>query len=672
MGQRHERASVPAPARRFVYTAGFAVAFLFWWGMCQTASAAHFIDYLYVEANEGDSSGGHAAIRFENRTYHFQHENPGIIHIRCFDSAAFEHAYAMLGNRTIRESRITVSDETYTLLSDAFAHLVLIQDAQLDVLAALRRDVRLFERLLMQTRDKNGTGNEVSLSLKGLGYFLPDGPTIEITRGAARSSIEKPHSSAILSLQDRIRLTHGEQFLEEKRVRAEDEIRTMEFRSTPTPSPALSREACPPFVPSVSTRYETALLAFYALEVLTTAPPLGQGTWWTSDGNEFVLDQRETRVLQSFKDQLEGDLVRLANSSRGDWGLPFIVGMARLASIEASLSSGRLVFLDVFPVEDRQQRRNSKAEQSCLQAMKEDLREVFLRRREEFFAGGASREATFAALERAGNLLLETDRALATNSPPRGYPTMMFPSREARRKIPALPPMDETILEQELKNAQAAAREYATDLSRLYSYDLVRRNCVTEIFTVINHTMERLASARDRKSAPATTDPHERLKEESVQRLGGFVDASRGFTFIPFVSAGEVVANYGVVGRHARLSYRTERLSEMMGHESPLVVFLRESNTITSTVYRKNPADSPFLFFTNDVLPLRPLFGAFNLLTGLGGSLLGIATMPFEGPDRLLSGVRGMLFSLPELVFVNLRKGSMAYVKKQGTLSLER
>ena len=65
---------------------------------------------------------------------------------------------------------------------------------------------------------------------------------------------------------------------------------------------------------------------------------------------------------------------------------------------------------------------------------------------------------------------------------------------------------------------------------------------------------------------------------------------------------------------------------------------------------------------------LRPLFGAFNLLVGLGQSLLGVVTLPFEGPDRLISGTRGVLFSVPELAFVNLRKGSMAYVERSPEL----
>jgi hypothetical protein len=52
------------------------------WSSTAHAEPARFIDYVYVEANEGDSSGGHTAIRFDRETFHFQHEEPGIIRVR--------------------------------------------------------------------------------------------------------------------------------------------------------------------------------------------------------------------------------------------------------------------------------------------------------------------------------------------------------------------------------------------------------------------------------------------------------------------------------------------------------------------------------------------------------------------------------------------------------------
>ena len=41
-----------------------------------------------------------------------------------------------------------------------------------------------------------------------------------------------------------------------------------------------------------------------------------------------------------------------------------------------------------------------------------------------------------------------------------------------------------------------------------------------------------------------------------------------------------------------------------------------------------------------------------------------LALLPLDRGHLLVSGVRGTLFSLPELAFVNLRKGSFDYVPR--------
>ena len=56
----------------------------------------------------------------------------------------------------------------------------------------------------------------------------------------------------------------------------------------------------------------------------------------------------------------------------------------------------------------------------------------------------------------------------------------------------------------------------------------------------------------------------------------------------------------------------------MYADENDVAVHLREANTLSSTVYRRSGRDSFFLFFTDDVVALRPVYGAFNLVAGLG------------------------------------------------------
>jgi hypothetical protein len=99
----------------------------------------------------------------------------------------------------------------------------------------------------------------------------------------------------------------------------------------------------------------------------------------------------------------------------------------------------------------------------------------------------------------------------------------------------------------------------------------------------------------------------------------------------------------------------------MYAQENPLHVYLRETNTVTSTVYRRNPDDPLFLFFTDEMVWTRPVFGALNLLAGIGQTLSGLLTWPLDGGHALRAGPRGALYSLPELAFFNIRKGSLDY-----------
>jgi hypothetical protein len=104
----------------------------------------------------------------------------------------------------------------------------------------------------------------------------------------------------------------------------------------------------------------------------------------------------------------------------------------------------------------------------------------------------------------------------------------------------------------------------------------------------------------------------------------------------------------------------------MYERENPVWVFLRESNTLTSTLYRRAPDDSAFLFFTDDAIPARPVLGALNLVAGLGVAAAGLAMLPVDHGNMLMAGLKGALFSLPELAFFNIRKGSFPDLNRRG------
>jgi len=192
-------------------------------------------------------------------------------------------------------------------------------------------------------------------------------------------------------------------------------------------------------------------------------------------------------------------------------------------------------------------------------------------------------------------------------------------------------------------------------LRHLYAYDLVTRNCVTEIFRTIGAALA--AALPDTDAA--------RVRVESVKRLGGYVDVEHTLNFIPAVSARTVGETYAVSETLEIPSYRLAELARRYRRDNRVAVYLRESNTLTSSLYRRNPADSAFLFFTDDVVAGRPLLGAANVLTGLGASAAGLFTLALDRGELLRAGLRGVVFSLPELVFFNIRKGSLPFAPRQ-------
>ena len=56
------------------------------------------------------------------------------------------------------------------------------------------------------------------------------------------------------------------------------------------------------------------------------------------------------------------------------------------------------------------------------------------------------------------------------------------------------------------------------------------------------------------------------------------------------------------------------------------------------------------------------------MLTGLGASVAGVVALPFDRGRTFWAGLKGIVFSLPELFFVNIRKGSFDYVGEDGRL----
>ena len=604
------------------------------------AAQPRVVEYLSVEANEGGSSGGHAAIRFDDVVYHFQHHARGVLRLHRDAASNFLFTYGLLQNRGIAVSRIAVSDDTYALLRSWFNRHYLTESMEFDGLDALSDDRTLIE-LLLRRRRAPGSGAESDpangVALRGAGYFP-----------AGTDDSSRTESAPLVALRRRVQALYGADFLSQRRA----ELRTALTHLTPLDSGS-----------SFSRRYTDLMTGLVALAVLQRALPLQPGSFHAPANDEFLLRDDERAALGVFAEQLEDGLVHLLRSPRPDWGFPLIIGMARLVALRESMRTGRLVFLDAFATPARVVPAAAwRGRQAMMVDLLDEARDELEAARGRLTAGGTLREADFTRLESASNRFNELFRGITEQRDIRVQSAPLLPSRAARRNDLILPWRTAAELEQDRTTAQRRERATQQELQQRYMYNLITRNCVSEIFRGLNSA---LAEAATGDAAGADDDRSQiaRLYAASRARLGGYIEPGASLTFIPFVSTRAVRDTYHVTDTQHLPSYRSRRMAAMYGRENPLVVFLRESNTLTSTIYAPNPRDSFFLFFT-DAVPTRPLLGSVNLAAGLGASAVGVALLPIDGGHMLLSGVQGALFSLPELAFVNLRKGTFDYVER--------
>jgi hypothetical protein len=193
---------------------------------------------------------------------------------------------------------------------------------------------------------------------------------------------------------------------------------------------------------------------------------------------------------------------------------------------------------------------------------------------------------------------------------------------------------------QAARAADANARRYREWLEREFRFNLFTRNCTTEIVRMVDRSLE--DGTGEERQLAARLEPGER------------------FTFVPFrlaSLAGEVYP-----GSEVRFlpSWRRRQLERLYG-ERGYAAWLRESNTLTSSLYEPWPeSDTIFLFFTDDVAPPRPLLGALNLAYAAAHTVGGLLMAPVDRGAHLEQALRGMLFSLPELAFFNIRKGTFS------------
>ena len=594
------------------------------------------------------------ALSLGDWTYHFGYRDGGWLRLERDNSASFGHIYGVLENRNREVSRIAVTPQVLERIRVSFNQRFLAENQEFQILEWLHRDVAFAEAWQK--------GQPV-VDVRGAGYFR------FVEDGTSPSVFPLDNLD---SFRARVLQRFGVGFLA-ARIEAARATQLDLGESAAEARPALAPPGRhPEWGYGLARRATETATRLTALQLLQNGAALNPEATVSLASGTFAIDPPMRRLLAGFAGQLEEDLLQLVASSRDDMGFALLVGMARLLALRETLQGGRLVVLDTLPEDtERMELVEIESRHIDLEGLRVELDRQLVNLRRQLLKRPLRREADFVVLENVANQLSEIESGRSSGAGLRLAGGSLLPERRARQKIEFIdaPPRD--VLKRHLAELREREEAQRARLASDYRYNLLTRNCASELFAQLESAVvvRRGGKAAGRRGHVRTTvrdDRRGNAESAEAAALGGHVQPGRGLQFIPFLAAEAARANYRIARRVVLPSHRRRLVAEIRQREG-VWALLREANVLTSTVYHPNLEDSAFLFFTDDALPLRPLLGSINLLYGIGATVVGLPLAGFDQGRLLSAGLRGALWSLPELAFVNVRKGSFFFVPRDAS-----
>ncbi len=366
----------------------------------------------------------------------------------------------------------------------------------------------------------------------------------------------------------------------------------------------------------------------FALQAIKDGRPLARsGLIYSSVSTPLAPAER--RFLEDLAHQLE-DLISLSFLSKiKGTGNRLLINLARYLAVMKSLEEKRLVFLDPFP--DKPKTVNVSGE--YLPA--EELAFIYERLVKEWrqyltISVGKQNPILFLSdLERLNARMAELNKLTKGEQRIRVFRSMITPAKSAAIEV-GLNEKTRRLLMREKENLQMELNRMEKGVKNQLDYNLLVENCSTKL--------------------------HQKLRNAlRWQERGGNFKPREELGFIPYMLHQAVIRRFPEGKKRVIMSRRLREVAKMEGLPGTL---LRESNVLTSTLYAWRPQDSSFLMFTDNTFWLRPLYGVINTLYSACYGIYGLAVFPFDRGTRLKAGGLGVLYSLPEMMFVNIRKGS--------------
>jgi hypothetical protein len=564
--------------------------------------------YLYVNSNTGAASGGHVGFKSGPDVYHYQFfpDERFLLVRESWDH--FRLIYNRLRNRTILSAELP--SPAVGRIDQGLREALLTQEIVLQREEQLRQNQSLLEAVL------SGRGRA---SVVGLGFF----------------AAEPRESEGGIYIREGVVAQLGEDVLSQALQTAENDLSEIfqsleNWQGTPAELPALLDEL------------ENLIAKRSALTMLLSARGLSSDAL-LGEIQPVRLNDGKVAGFRNYLDLKISGLARLVTSSRVDSGTALLLQLARCHALYVTTEKAQLFTLDPFPDGSRTKRVDllDRDSESFLVELAE-----FLLSKTRTLAGQANRnqgaggDLWYSLLERYNGKLDEIVSARMHGDRVRLATESMVPSRS--RSAMLLPTEASSYLRQWGRAFISDQRSAEAELIRKsYSYNLMLNNCVNRLLRTANNSF----------SGPV----------EAERMLGAYLDPVADRVVIPHDFFYQVSTRYRV---HSIIPYPSRRLAglkELPEDEQGFGLWLREGNTLSSTLYQHRPADSPFLFFTDNLFWARPVLGLINLGWATLNSAAGIALLPGDGGDKFVQGFRGMFYSVPELLFCNIRKGTYDY-----------
>lgn len=576
---------------------------------CET-NGQRLLEFIYIDATEGEAAAGHSAVKLGNTVFHYQFHPNKLLLLSKQDWDDFRHYYNDLSNRTLKIKALLLTDPTFEKIKYAFLEQYLRQEIELARHANLNDQLQLLSQI---SRHQN------LVEINGIGLFSP-------FPGTAKESGRQLKSKVMASLSS--------DFLQQLLSKTQEQISStvQNFSRTflsQTESSAINETAIVSLQELLSLR-EALNILLEEKGLLTTSIVRLESAIELSD------DQQ--KYLRQFQQQIGHSIIELISSDRSDRGPILLVQIARYLVLGYSLEQNELLTLSPFQDGTKGQNITQKdIDPQLHNFFREKARFFNDRVKKTFFNTPPSRQnIAYSMLEKARGHLQKyektVDKELADWSL---IDVCGTPCRSGKVSIDHFTP--DSLPYGVIKIQQRVVREFTKYLVQKYGYNLFSRNCATELVRTINSAF----SDRD----------------DVKESLGGYLEPEESVSFIPFGLDHAVDEQYPITNTLGLPSYRLRNLQNLY-HEEGISAWFRESNTLTSTLYSPWKKDGYFLFFTDDTVVIRPFLGLINLGYSILHTIGGVVTAPVDRGTHFMRGVKGVVFSLPELFFFNIRKGS--------------